>query len=106
MLSRAVHPGEILKDELGEIGVSPERFAREISLPARTVIQIINGQEAISRNVAARIGKRLGVDPQFWLNLQTHFNSVHAPGRQECPSSSAANTLDARPPQTDEPQPF
>lgn len=106
MLSRAVHPGEILKDELGEIGVSPERFAREISLPARTVIQIINGQEAISRNVAVRIGKRLGVDPQFWLNLQTNFNSVHAPRRQERSSSSATNALGKQLPQRDEPQSF
>ena len=106
MLRRAVHPGEILKDELAEIGVSPERFAREVSLPAGTVIQIINGQHAISRNIAARIGKRLGVDPQFWLNLQTHFNSINAPRRQERPSPSATDTLRTPPPQTDEPQPF
>ena len=104
MLRRAAHPGEILKDELAENGLSPRQFARDTGLSARTVNQVVNGRQAISPGMAARIGDRLGIDPQFWLNLQAHFNSVHAPGKT--PSSSTAKAPNTPPPPIDEAQPF
>lgn len=70
MLKRAVHPGEILKDELEERRVSPASFARQIDVPASRISQILAGKLAVTDNGALRFGHWFGMDPQFWLNLQ------------------------------------
>ena len=44
MFRRAVHPGEVLKDELAELGVTPTAFARQIEVPPNRVSQIIAGR--------------------------------------------------------------
>lgn len=74
MFKRAVHPGEILKDELDELGVSQTIFAREIDVPPNRISQIIAGRRSVTSDTALRFGHWFGVDPQFWLNLQTQFD--------------------------------
>ncbi len=78
MLKRAVHPGRILKDELTELGVTPTEFARRIQVPPNRVSQIINGKRSITGDTALRFGHWFNVEPQFWLNLQSHFDLVLA----------------------------
>ena len=73
MLKRAVHPGEILKDELEERGVSPASFARQIDVPANRIGLIMAGKRAVTGDSALRFGHWLGMDPQFWLNLQAQY---------------------------------
>lgn len=81
MLKRVVHPGEILRDELDEAGVSPTEFARQIGVPPNRVGQIIAGKRSITGDTALRLGHWFGVNPQFWLNLQTQFDLVVAERR-------------------------
>ncbi len=78
MFKRAIHPGEILKDELAELGITPTAFAREINVPPNRVSQIIAGKRSVTGDTALRFGHWFGVDPQFWLNLQTQFDLVAA----------------------------
>jgi len=65
MLMRAVHPGEILKDELGELGVTPTEFARQIDVQPNRVSQIIAGKRAVTGDTALRFGHWFGTDPQL-----------------------------------------
>ncbi len=74
MFKRAVHPGQILKDELGELGVTPTEFARQIDVPPNRVSQIIAGKRAITGDTALRFGHWFGTEPQFWSNLQVQFD--------------------------------
>ena len=74
MFRRAVHPAEILKDELAAFGVTPTEFARQIDVPANRVSQIIAGKRSVTGDSALRFGHWFGVDPQFWLNLQSQFD--------------------------------
>ena len=95
MFKRAVHPGEILKDELEELGMAPTEFARQIEVPPNRVGQIIAGKRAVSADTALRFGHWFGVEAQFWLNLQTQFDLVVAEQRigaavQDLPSAAAA----------------
>ena len=78
MLKRAAHPGQILKDELEELGVTPTEFARQIDVPPNRVSQIINGKRSITGDTALRFGHWFGLEPQFWLSLQVHFDLVAA----------------------------
>jgi addiction module HigA family antidote len=73
MFKRTVHPGEILKDELEELGITLTEFARQIEVPANRVSQIIAGKRAVTGDTALRLGHWFGMDPQFWLNLQAQF---------------------------------
>jgi addiction module HigA family antidote len=66
----AVHPGEVLADELEEIGVSPTELARQLAVPANRITQIVQGKRAITGDTALRLGHWFGTSPQFWLNLQ------------------------------------
>ena len=81
MLKRAVHPGEILRDELVEMDVSPTDFARQINVPPNRVSQIIAGKRSITGDTALRFGHWFGMDPQFWLNLQSQFDLAAADRR-------------------------
>ena len=78
MFTRAVHPGEVLRDELDELGVSPTAFARAIDVPANRISQIIAGKRSITGDTALRLGHWFGVDPQFWMNLQAQFDLAAA----------------------------
>ena len=81
MFSRSVHPGEILKDELEELGVSQAAFARQIDVPPNRVSQIIAGKRSVTGDTALRFGHWFGVEPQFWLNLQSQFDLATAERR-------------------------
>ena len=77
MFRRVVHPGEVLKDELGEMGVTPTEFARQIDVPPNRISQIISGKRSITADTAElRFGHWFEVEPQFWLNLQTQYDLV------------------------------
>ena len=73
MFRRAVHPGEVLKDELDALGVTPTELARQIDVPPNRVSQIIAGKRAVTGDTALRFGHWFGTDPQFWLNLQSAY---------------------------------
>ena len=81
MFRRAVHLGEILKDELAEFDVTPTEFARQIDVPADRVSQIIWGKRSVTGDSALRFGHWFGVDPQFWMNLQSQYDLAVAEGK-------------------------
>jgi addiction module HigA family antidote len=78
MFKRAVHPGEVLKDELEELGVTATEFARQIDVPPNRISQILSGKRSITGDSALRFGHWFGTDPQFWLNLQAQFDLAMA----------------------------
>ena len=70
-----IHPGEILMEEfLKPMSISQYRLAKDISVPAIRINEIVHGQRAISADTALRLGRYFGVSPQFWLNLQSHYD--------------------------------
>jgi addiction module HigA family antidote len=70
-----IHPGEVLLEEfLKPMGISQYRLAKDISVPARRINEIVHGDRCITADTALRLGRYFGVSPQFWLNLQSHFD--------------------------------
>jgi addiction module HigA family antidote len=70
----AIHPGEILADELEELGVSPTELSRQLAVPPNRITQIIQGKRAVTGDTALRLGHWFKTSPQFWLNLQTDYD--------------------------------
>ncbi len=70
-----VHPGEILLEEfLKPMGITQYRLAKDINVPARRINEIVHGKRSITANTALRLGKYFNMSPQFWINLQSHFD--------------------------------
>jgi len=66
----AIHPGEILADELKELNLSAAAFSRAVHVPTNRVTQILRGERSITADTALRIGYYLGTGPELWINLQ------------------------------------
>lgn len=70
-----IHPGEILFEEfLKPMGISQYKLAKDINVPARRINEIVQGKRAITANTALRLGRYFGMSPQFWINLQSHYD--------------------------------
>jgi addiction module HigA family antidote len=70
-----VHPGEILLEEfLKPLEVSQYQLAKEISVPARRINEIVHGQRRISADTALRLARYFGTSERFWMNLQTRYD--------------------------------
>ena len=69
-----IHPGEILADELREIGVTATALSRQIAVPPNRIQQIIHGRRGITGDTALRLGHWFGTSAQFWLNLQSAYD--------------------------------
>jgi antitoxin HigA-1 len=83
-----IHPGEILLLEFLEpMGVTQYALAKAISVPPRRINEIVLGKRAISADTAMRLGRYFGVEPQFWLNLQSRYEL-------ETTADSLGNRLD------------
>jgi len=69
-----VHPGEILKETLEDLGMSMNRLAQEIHVPANRISAIIAGQRSITGETALRLGRYFGTTPAYWVNMQARYD--------------------------------
>ncbi len=70
---RPVHPGEILAEELEELGMSANAMANALGVPTNRITAILKGQRGVTADTALRLSRYLGTTPQLWLNLQKSF---------------------------------
>ena len=73
MARTPIHPGEILADELQEIGISAAALARILEVPPNRISQIIAGKRAISADTALRLARYFGTSPDLWMNRQKNY---------------------------------
>ena len=73
MARTPIHPGEILGDELQEIGLSAKRLADIIQAPPNRLYQILAGKRGITADTALRLGQYFGMSADFWMNLQSAY---------------------------------
>jgi len=69
----SIHPGQVLKDELDERGLSQTQLATHIGVLPKTINEICRGKRGISASMAVQLSRALGASPAFWLNLQKNW---------------------------------
>ncbi len=69
-----VHPGAYLKELLDELALSQYRLAKDIGVPAMRVSYVVNGKRPITAEFALRLGRYLGQNPRYWLNIQSRYD--------------------------------
>ncbi|MHC5936991.1 HigA family addiction module antitoxin [Nostoc sp.] len=68
-----IHPGEILADEINELGMSASELARVLDVPKNRITEIINGRRGITADTALRLAQYFGISAEFWMNLQKNY---------------------------------
>ena len=85
---RPVSPGEVLQEEfLGPLGISQRTAAQAMGIPPIRISEIVRGKRAVTADTALRFAAYLGTSPEFWLNLQAHFELSKVLANRENPFS-------------------
>ena len=72
---KPIHPGEVLLEEfLKPMGLSQNRVAIDIGVPARRINEIVLGKRRITADTALRLARYFDISPQFWLGLQMDYD--------------------------------
>ena len=74
MTAQPIHPGEHLLEIMKELSITQYRLAKSIGVPPIRIHDIVHCRRAITADTALRIGKALGMTPEFWLNLQRMYD--------------------------------
>ena len=75
---RPIHPGEILKGELAELGLSANTFAKALGVPTNHITGILNEQRSVTADTALRLSRFFGTTPEFWMSLQASHDIKRA----------------------------
>lgn len=71
-----IHPGEILmEDFMVPLGISCNKLARDIDVPANRISEIVAGRRAITADTALRLAKYFGTSAEVWIGLQKDYES-------------------------------
>lgn len=69
-----LHPGEMLREEfLVPLALSPYALAKAIGVPRTRIERLVREETAITADTALRLGRYFKMTPQFWMNLQVHY---------------------------------
>ena len=72
---RPVSPGEVLREQLDELGMSANALATALRVPTNRITGILNATRGLTPETALRLERYFtGKTAQFWLNLQTGFD--------------------------------
>ena len=79
-----LHPGEVLREEyLLPLNLTAYTLAQRIGVPRPRLERIVRERQGITADTALRLGAYFHTTPEFWLNLQTKFESENAAARSE-----------------------
>ena len=72
------HPGVILAEKLGELGMSVCEFALRSGKPEKTISAILIGKDSVSADMAAAFESVTKIPAHFWMSVQRGFDDYAA----------------------------
>ena len=69
-----IHPGEILKETLDDLGMSMNGLAQSIHVPANRISAVVAGSRSVTGETALRLARYFNTTPQYWMNLQARYD--------------------------------
>ncbi len=73
-----IHPGHILAEDLRDASIGLHRLAREIHFPVNRIRALVDGKRPITAGAAVRFSQFFGTTSQYWMNLQSNYDSALA----------------------------
>lgn len=83
MIFNPAHPGEVLRDYLGDMTIA--EAAARLGVTRAHLSRILNGRAGVSAEMSLRLSEALGTSPEFWLKMQMQYELWHA-ARAERPN--------------------
>ena len=71
--ARAIHPGEILREELQERGIKQKEFAQLIDVQPTHLNEFIKGKRNLNEGLAMKLEKYLGIPYKSWMNIHNGY---------------------------------
>ena len=93
----AISPGEVLQEKIEARGMTQKELAARLARPPQVINEIIRAKKAITPDTAVGLGKVLGIDPQYWINLETDYRMILARNREIAALAENAEWLNAYP---------
>jgi len=69
-----IHPGELLREDMGALGLSARALAEAIAVPHNRIAAILRGERAITADTALRLAAYFGTSAEVWMNLQQAYD--------------------------------
>jgi antitoxin HigA-1 len=73
-MKNPVHPGELVRSNLEELGLSVAEAARGLRVTRHQLHNVVNGRSAVSPRMAVRFEKAFGGSADMWLRMQAAFD--------------------------------
>ena len=74
----AFHPGYYIQEIVEESGLTQEDFAKRLDTTPKNLSLLIRGEQSLSNDIAMKLSRMLGTSVQYWLNLQSAYDSLIA----------------------------
>ena len=70
-----IHPGEILlEDFMKPMGITGQQLAADIDVSPSRISELVHSARPVTADTALRLGLFFGMEPRFWLNLQSEYD--------------------------------
>ena len=74
----AFHPGYYIKEYIDGIGLTQEDFAKRLGTTPKNLSYLIRGEQSLSPEIALKLSSLIGTSVNYWLNLQSKYDSLKA----------------------------
>ena len=82
-MKNPAHPGRIIKGVIEDLGLTVTDAARVLNVSRPALSRVINGRAGVSAEMAVRLSKAFGSNPEFWLRLQLHYDLAQVTKRAD-----------------------
>jgi addiction module HigA family antidote len=80
------HPGLLVKDNLDDLGLSVAEAAAGLHVTRQQLYEVIQGQSAITPDMALRLEAAFGGSADWWVRMQAAYELAQARERNTTPS--------------------
>lgn len=82
-MKNPAHPGELVKANLDEIGLSVAKAAKAIGVTRQQLYNVIGGKSAVTPEMAVRFEKAFGGSADMWLRMQAAYDLAQVRQREK-----------------------
>ena len=72
----AFHPGYYIREAIEESGLTQYDFAKRMDITPEDISCLVKGEQSLSVDIAMKLAKTLGTSVDYWLNLQSAYDTL------------------------------
>ena len=73
-MAHPAHPGRLVKDDIDALGLSVAEAATGLGVTRQQLYRVINGESAVTPEMAMRLEKAIGGTADAWMRMQMNYD--------------------------------